>query len=62
MCKTEDIHNCFETYYKNLYAQLRINKKGQMKSFLKSLYPPRVAEEQIKALTVKFTKFTKFTH
>lgn len=37
MYKIEDIQNCFETYYKKLYAQPKINNKAQIDLFLKNL-------------------------
>lgn len=53
--KTEDIHNCFETYYKKLYAQPMVNNKVQMDLLLESLNLQRVTEEQNMALTAEIT-------
>lgn len=51
--KTEEIHKCFETYYKNLYSQPNINNKNQI-FLLDSLKLPRVTEDQQKKLSQQF--------
>ncbi len=53
--KTEEIHKCFETYYKNLYSQPKINNKQQITTWLNSLNLPRVTEDQNSALTKEIT-------
>ena len=53
--KTEEIHTCFETYYKNLYSQPKINNKHQIATWLDSLNLHRVAEDQNSALTKEIT-------
>ena len=48
---TEEIHNCFGMYYKNLYSQPDINNKNQILSLLDSLSLLRVSEDQNSNLT-----------
>ena len=44
--KTEKIHKCFESYYKNLYSQPKINNKHQIATWLDSLNLHKVTEAQ----------------
>lgn len=53
--KTEEIHKCFETYYKNLYSQPKINNENQIPLLLNSLNLPRVTEDQNSALIKEIT-------
>ena len=49
--KTQEIHKCFELYYKNLYSQPDIDNKNQILSLLDSLNLPRVTDDHNLALT-----------
>lgn len=49
--KTEEIHKCFEMYYKNLYSQPDINNRNQIDLLLDSLNLPRVTDDHNSTLT-----------
>ena len=53
--KTEEIHECFESYYKNIYSQPKINNKHKIATWLDSLNLPKVTEAQNSALTKEIT-------
>uniref|UniRef100_A0A3P9LA26 Reverse transcriptase domain-containing protein n=1 Tax=Oryzias latipes TaxID=8090 RepID=A0A3P9LA26_ORYLA len=54
--KPEDIQNCFEEYYKNLYAQPKLDNINEIGTFLESLDLPKVTQEQNKTLVAEITE------
>lgn len=54
-CKLEQIQQTFETFYKALYSQPKINNDLQIDAFLASIDLPKVSEEQNRFLLAEIT-------
>lgn len=51
----QDIHSCFEKYYKNLYARMACKGDTSPESLLASLNLPTITEDRNKALLANVT-------
>lgn len=51
----QDIHSCFENYYKNLYARVASKRNKSPESLLAALNLPTITENQNKALLANVT-------